>query len=211
MKAIKTSVMAILCVGLFTVSCTSEAEIAEKIEKNKVEATETSTVNNYGVDVASSKIMWKGTMVGVYSHDGTINLSSGNVTVTDGVITGGDFVVDMNTITPTDENYSAEHTAEMLVGHLGADDFFSVANYPTAALKITAGTKTELTADLTIRDKTEKVIIKDVVVSEDNGVLMASGNLTFDRQKFGVSYSGGKDKVLSDDIELKISLAANKK
>lgn len=210
MKTIKTSIFAILCVGILA-SCSTETKVSDEVEKNKVVATETSTVNNYTVDNDNSKVNWKGTMIGVYSHDGTINFKSGDVTVTDGVVTGGNFVIDMNTITPLDENYGPSGTKEDLVKHLGSDEFFGVAENPTASLKITAGTEMNLNADLTIKGVTEQVVVTDVKVTEENDVLTASGKVTFDRQKFGASYAPAKDVVLSDDIELEITISAKKK
>jgi hypothetical protein len=80
------------------------------------------------VDTSASAVMWKGTMVGMYDHSGTVKLNSGNVTVADGKITGGTFVVNLMTIKPTDDNFKPEEdrTPEKLVGHLssGADSSY---------------------------------------------------------------------------------------
>ena len=51
--------------------------------------------------------------------------------MTDGVLTGGSFVVDMNSITTTDLEGGS---ADKLEGHLKSDDFFGVQSHPKATL-----------------------------------------------------------------------------
>jgi len=72
----------------------------------------------YTVEVNSSKVKWKATKVIGGGHHGTVNLASGQVAVNDKIITGGEFIIDMNTI-------SAEELGgktKMLEGHLRSQD-----------------------------------------------------------------------------------------
>lgn len=155
-----------------------------------------------------SHIMWSGEIIGgLKSHNGTLKVSEGTLEMKGSEILGGSFKVDMRSITPTDSNYTEDKPASMLVGHLSTGDFFLVDSFPTASFVIksadlTAGT---VTGDLTVRGVTKEETIQDVSIDTENGT--ATGSLTFNRQDYGVAFStGAKDFVLSDDIELNISL-----
>ena len=112
----------------------------------------------------------------------------------------------MKSINPTDENYSEEHPREGLIGHLGTGDFFASDSLPTASFKITSAEGTTASGDLTIKGITKPGTITDISVEETDGMVMASGNLVFNRQEFSVAYKAAGDMVLSDDITLAISL-----
>lgn len=165
----------------------------------------------YSIDPESTEVLWKGTMLGVKHHDGRMQMTDGKVMVKGGQLTGGKFVVDMNSITPMDENYapdgSEQGTRSMLIGHLMSPDFFDVANNPTAHLSIEEVRGDQASAKLTVRGVTNTETITDIQVTEAEGKLTATGKLTFDRQKYGVAWSSGmKDAVLSDEIELTVNV-----
>jgi len=171
------------------------------------DATTEVEMKSFSVDAAASSVQWKGTMMKMYSHSGTVAVKEGNLDWKGKDLVGGKFVIDMGSVTPTDTNYSEEHTAEQLIGHLGTADFFDVANNPTASFEITgsdmaAGT---VMGNLTVRGKTNVETVSNVVFDEATGA--ASGVLTFNRQNYDVAYASTmKDMVLSDDIELTILL-----
>jgi hypothetical protein len=49
--------------------------------------------------------------------------------------------------------------------------------------------------------------VKNIVLTEENGTVKATGTLTFDRKKYGVAFDMPvKDMVISNDIELTIEL-----
>jgi len=164
------------------------------------------------VNSESSRIVWEGTMLGVYSHSGTVALQEGTLEVMGDDIVGGEFVVDLTTMTPTDENYNPEEgkTKEKLVGHLSSDDFFNVSEYPTAKFVITSydAENNTITGDLTVRGKTHEETVENVSFDPNSGT--ATGTLTFDRTKYDVNFQmTAQDMVLSDDIELQIELNAS--
>src|SRR5690606_39804074 len=70
----------------------------------------------YTVDAQNSLINWEGGKVTGDKHLGTIALKEGQVSVADGKVTNGKFVIDMNSINVTDIT-DAEKKA-MLEGHL---------------------------------------------------------------------------------------------
>lgn len=168
----------------------------------------------YKADLDASVVNWRGEVAGVYGHDGFVKLSSGSVTLTGDVITGGEFTIDMTGIYPTDSaSYSDEdgRRASDLQGHLSTEDFFATATYPTSKFVITNVEGNTVTGDLTIRDKTHQETV-EITSSEvtESGVKI-TGKMIFNRQDFDVSWVHFmKDMILSDDIALTITLVAIK-
>ncbi len=83
--------------------------------------------------ISNSKIVWKGYKV-TGSHEGTLDLKSGYLKFDGKKLKGGEFVIDMTTVSTTD--MQGEY-AENLDSHLKSDDFFGVEKYPTSKLRIT--------------------------------------------------------------------------
>ena len=215
MKSPVLAVVALAAVAL--VACgPSEAETAAAKEKQTADslAALAAMEKSYTVDATASKLTWTGTMLGVKSHNGTINMTEGKFSVKGGVVTSGAFTVDMKTIAPLDTNYAKDDakqgTRSMLVGHLSSADFFAVDSFPTANFEITSVEGTTATGKLTLRGKTNEEKVTDIVVTEENGVAKATGKLSFDRQKYGAKWAAPmKDVVLNDAIELTVELTGN--
>jgi polyisoprenoid-binding protein YceI len=155
-----------------------------------------------------SSIHWVGKKV-TGQHDGIVNLKSGVIEITDGNLVGGQFEVDMNSITVQD--LSGEYK-EKLEGHLKSDDFFGVESFPTASLVIT---KTEkkmenhyaVTADLSVRGITHPVNFEMHLANNT-----ASSKVIIDRSKYNVKFRSGSffenlgDNLIYDDFELEVVL-----
>jgi polyisoprenoid-binding protein YceI len=210
MKEMKRNIilMAIISTGLLLGSCGGDVATKDEVKKEKTETSkeEAADVKTLTIDTEKSVVKWQGNMVGVYKHFGTINLKEGQLVLSSGNITAGKFVVDMNTITPTDENYSDEHPASDLVGHLSNSDFFDIPNNPTATFEISGSelASNTISGKLTVRGTTQEETVTDVVVDEANSII--TGKLVFNRQTYGAAYKAMQDMVLSDDIELEITL-----
>ncbi len=203
---LKSLFIALVAASVALYSCSPSEKPADT---SAVDSTATAT---YSVLVDSSSVNWKGTMVGMYSHYGTIKLASGSITTTGGKLSGGTFTVDLKTINPLDSGYSKEHPRDGLIGHLAAPDFFASDSFPTATFVIKSVEGTTATGDLTLRGKTNEEKVTDIVVtSADSSTITASGKLVFNRQKYGVAYKATmKDMVLSDDIEIAVALVGKK-
>jgi len=174
------------------------------------DATASASAITIEVDTAASAVKWAGTMVGVYTHEGTVKLTSGSFSAIGDSVTSGSFTVDLATIVPTDDKYDIAkgNTPEKLVGHLSSADFFDVANHPTATF-VVKGVNAEgkVTGDLTVRGVTNEEVLESVAIDTASGTATAA--LTFDRQKYGVAWTSPmKDMVLSNDIVLNITLKA---
>ncbi len=156
------------------------------------------------IKIANSNVIWKGYKV-TGSHEGTINLKSGFLIFNDNKLTGGEFVMDMNTIVTTD--LQGEYKGK-LEGHLKSDDFFGVEKHPTAKLVISKVNATgknsyKVTGDLTIKGITN-VITFDLSVYGNK----ANAALKIDRTKYDVRYGSTsffdnlKDKAIYDEFDL---------
>jgi polyisoprenoid-binding protein YceI len=173
--------------------------------------------SNYNVNTGTSAVVWTGYKV-TGKHTGTVKVKSGTVQFTKGVLTGGSFEMDMNSVNDTDLE---GEWADKLVGHLKSDDFLGVATYPTANFVITraipqdAKGNYKLIGNLTIKGITKEV--KFFATATDNqGVVSASGKITIDRSEFNMRYGSGSffdglgDKTIYDEFDLQIALVAGK-
>ena len=163
----------------------------------------------YNIVQDESSLMWTGREVSTSSHYGTINFTSGQFEIADGLISQGEFLVDMTSITVQDLTGGSK---ERLEGHLRSDDFFSVESFPTAHLYISSSEvisngKWMVNGFLTIKDISHPVLF-EMANTEDGW----NANLVFDRSKYNVKFRSGTffenlgDKLIYDDIELKINL-----
>lgn len=169
-------------------------------------------------DPAASVVKWEGKKV-TGQHDGTITLKKGDITLAGKDMKSGEFEIDMTSIVNTDLK-DAEYNKK-LVTHLKSEDFFDVAKYPTALLKFKkvksvegfVGPTYEVTADLTIKDKTNEIKFPAVIETKD-GKTSLKANLTIDRTKWNVKYGSGKffkglgDKMINDEFKLDVALAS---
>ncbi|MDG1729718.1 MAG: YceI family protein [Algibacter sp.] len=160
--------------------------------------------NKKEIKIDKSKVVWKGYKV-TGSHEGNIAIQSGSLTFEEEKLTGGEFVIDMTTINTTD--LEGEYKGK-LDGHLKSDDFFGVANHPTATLvfkDVTTSGKNAYTVsgDLTIKGKTNPVTFTISIYGSK-----ATASLKIDRTKYDVRYGstsffdGLKDKAIYDEFDL---------
>ncbi|HRE41297.1 MAG TPA: YceI family protein [Ignavibacteria bacterium] len=203
----------------FVIGCGSKTD-ATKTTQN-TSSGETKSVSNTGTSVAVnsgvSVIKWVGKKV-TGQHDGTINLKNGQFTVENGKLTGGQFDIDMNTLTVNDIK-DAETNAKLL-GHLKSDDFFSVDKFPVSTFKITKlapateGGNYMVTGDLTIKGITKPITFPANVTINGNSVT-TTANFDIDRTEFDIRYGSGKffeglgDKMINDNFNLTLDVKSN--
>ena len=173
----------------------------------------TGVLDSKKVSTINSKVVWKGYKV-TGSHEGTINLKSGDLQFENGMLKGGSFVIDMTTIKVTDTQGKAGTSLE---GHLSSPDFFGVEKFPEASLTIkqvvSRGTPGDykVVADITIKETTKEIKFM-TKVSEEMGKMTATSDITIDRSDFNVRYGSGSffedlgDKTIYDEFELSIQL-----
>jgi len=126
----------------------------------------------------------------------------------------------MNTIQNLDLEDPKDN--KKLVNHLKSKDFFYVSKYPIATFVVT-GVKEEsdgesnyiLSGDLTIKGITKPLSFPAKIEMGDE-TLKASATMTFDRSEYEVKFQSGSffenlgDKVIYDDVEMRIELIASK-
>lgn len=167
------------------------------------------------VDTGASELKWTGYhLAKSYSHWGHINLKSGNVSTDGSKITGGEFVIDMNTISNKDLEKKEDNAK--LVGHLKSDDFFGVQKYPEAKLVIKktekqSGNIYKTTADLTIRGITKEITFDTQINSISKSALDASAKFRVKRTDFEVMYGWSIENAMLDgEFDIEVKLVAKK-
>ncbi|MDD5508503.1 MAG: YceI family protein [Bacteroidales bacterium] len=177
MKINRFFLIPVMATAIVAVSC-SQTGTKQKTEESATASPEKGIVlSNLQVKPDQSRVVWFGEMLGLYSHEGTISLSQADLKVQDGKIAGGNFVIDMATITPTDENYNPAEggTPEKLVGHLSNPDFFDVPNHPTASFEITRMEENSVLGMLTIRGISKEEKVENISVRSPSPTLSQQG------------------------------------
>lgn len=210
MKTIKLFSFMLASAALLA-SCSNSAESSAETTEATAEVGAPAT---YNVIPTESNVRWECGTAGatVYSHFGSIQVAEGMISTEGDKIVGGNFSINMSTITPQDNGYSEEHPASDLVGHLSSPDFFDVANFPVAIFRSTSVEGNSLMGELTVRGKTNtETVTIDAVTVQPDGSIKASGTLVFDRQKYDVKWAHYlKDVILNNDIVLNIELTGKK-
>lgn len=193
-------------------SCAGNPE-GKKVETNEtVEHIVEAVGETLLVDVAESTVQWKGTKV-TGAHEGTVTIKEGRLVVDGGKVTGGTFVLDMNSISSTDLEGEWK---EKLDGHLKSEDFFDVANNPEAKFEIT-GVENEtddgeakVSGNLTIKGITKNISFDAKAIELTDSKANITANFNIVRGDWGVNYAGKEDDLISKEINFNISLVAKK-
>ena len=160
------------------------------------------------IDISKSIINWTGKKI-TGQHEGTVNFKEVYLIFKDKKVTGGNFTVDMKSLSNTDQTGSSKSKLE---GHLKSEDFFSVDNFTTSTLAFKSiankGNNTYLiNADLTIKGITNSIQF-DLTVNGNK----ATAALKVNRTKYDIKYGSGSyfddlgDKTIYDDFELNVVL-----
>lgn len=166
--------------------------------------------------VVASDVHWWGYKIAksaASSHDGTVNVKSGTITMKGNQVASGTFVLDMNSINATD--LSGEGQTK-LNNHLKNGDFFEVDKYPTATYTITSVKKNNdkiynyiVNGNLTVKGKTNPVSFPAKISYSKGVVAIVSDKFSFDRQKFDVAYTAAmKDVLVKDEVDMLIKVTA---
>lgn len=165
--------------------------------------------SSYKVDVGQSNLKWTGYhLAKSYEHNGNVKLKSGSLEVENGKITGGDFVIDMTTITNNDQE-GGKNTK--LVNHLKSDEFFNAEKFPEAKLVINKVEGSKASGKITIRNITEPISFDFKVDEASDSKIIATATLSIDRTKHEVSYGWTiENAMLSNEFKMEVKLVATK-
>jgi polyisoprenoid-binding protein YceI len=175
------------------------------------------TDGSYTIDVATSSLTWRGENIVGKKHQGTIMVKRGNVTLSGGSITGGEIVIDMNTLTNTDLSGAEKGKIE---GHLKSPDFFDTAKFGEAVYTITSGSPKnainyDVTGKLTIKGITHDLNCTLVVAPNGDGISVGGG-FVFDRSQFDVRYGSDKffdnlgNNMIKNEVIMTVNLQGKK-
>lgn len=135
MKSTFFRALALVIPVLFFSSCnqTPKGQSAEVGDAKEVAVIE-KTAEVYDVDVAQSVVTWIGSKP-TGQHNGTISLTEGTLGVIDGKISGGSFIIDIQSLENNDLEKGSEPYTK-LTNHLMSDDFFAAKQFPTATFEL---------------------------------------------------------------------------
>lgn len=160
------------------------------------------------INTQKSTIKWIGEYTFYFGgHDGFIKFKEGYFIKKKEIITGGEFIIDMNSMTNTD--IKEQSGKDGLIKHLKNEDFFEVEKYPMAYLKITKveyhdNVSAKMEADLTLKGITKSINFQ-VQFNYKNKVMKT--RFKIDRQKWNIDYkSKFKDSAISDAIGFEVSI-----
>ncbi len=218
----------LLVIAAIAASCSTGG--GEKTQtKEAVESKAASFDKVFVVNPQESQIAWEGYKP-TGQHHGTVNVTKGNLMVKDGMITGGKFTFDMNSITVldlTDPEWNGK-----LTGHLKSADFFEVETHPQAAFEITDvkpvdGTMIDkskekgdivpshaITGNLTMKGITKSITFHAKVDKADNRITAESNMFFIDRTEWNVQYKSKKlfaelkDDFINDEMGIKLKVVS---
>ena len=160
------------------------------------------------INIQQSTIKWIGEYTFYFGgHNGFINFKEGYFIKKGAIITGGEFIIDMNSITNTD--ITDKKGNKSLVNHLKNSDFFDVKKYPLGNLKITKveysdKTNARIEADLTLKGVTKSINFRAEFNYSEKEL---KTRFKIDRKRWNVNYkSKFKDGAISDAIGFEVSI-----
>ncbi len=169
------------------------------------------------VDITKSEVGWSAKSISD-THEGKVSLSEARLEFSNGKLTGGMFVADMNTIVVTDIADTADN--QHFVEHLTDQDFFETNKFPTASFVITGVTPKEnnrydVAGNMKIKNIEQPVSFEAAMV-EDGAGKRLTAEFTIDRTRFGIEYGAEgkpgseKDWFILNEIFLKVNIVAGK-
>jgi polyisoprenoid-binding protein YceI len=179
------------------------------------------TDGNYPLIISESLITWKvDYSIGKSGHAGTLSLISGSVLMKGGLIQGGNFIIDMNSVYVTDIKPDNEGK-KGLEEHLKGDDFLATATHPkgffTVIKSVTGPSPDKLTVTgYLIMKGISNTIEFPIAVIDSKDTITIKSLFTIDRTKWGINYQSGsifgtlKDDMISDEMNITLNFIFKK-
>lgn len=163
---------------------------------------------NLKINIEKSTIKWIGEYTFYFGgHDGFINFKEGHFIKKNDVIIGGEFMIDMQSITNTD--IKEKKGKDSLINHLKEPEFFDVHKFPTAKLVITSveyfkKNEVRFEANLTMKGITKPINFRATLDYKEKEM---KTRFKIDRTLWNVYYkSKFKDGAISDAIGFEVSI-----
>lgn len=171
------------------------------------------------INTQESNVKWIGKKV-TGKHNGSIKISKGEIYLDGDKISGGNFEIDMNTISI--EDLQGEDNMKLL-NHLRSDDFFSVEKNPSSKFEITEITTFSNTdkpefnhtikGNLTIKGITKSITFP-AFVKVESGTVTSKADFDIDRTQWDIRYGSGKffenlgNKMINDNFNIQFNVNA---
>jgi polyisoprenoid-binding protein YceI len=202
---------------------TPSADKAETGEKQNAAAADGTS---YTIDPTST-ITWTGTKP-AGAHTGIFLVKEGVLSVKDGNITAGNFLIDITSLNNKDLTDTTKKA--QLEGHLKSPDFFDAAKFPTGKFEITGvepfkydsvtmknvvlkdATHT-IKGNFTLKDSTKNISFPAKITVEGDKIT-AIADFNIDRTLWGLNYKGPnnpQDWLIRKEVNIKLNIAATKK
>ena len=173
----------LLSLALFACQSNSEKTADESSAVSTVSADAPDVSGTFTVE-SGSTLAWRGSKPVGKEHNGTIDIAGGSIKVVNGLVTGGEFTIDMTTIKDLD-----------LEPGSGQD----LGNY-------------SITGDLTIKGITNSINFPAQITVSENGVsTSAKASFQIDRSKWNVKFGSTNffedlvgDKIISNEIDIEL-------
>ena len=192
-----------------------------KITEKEQAVVPTGTV--FMVDTARSYVKFTGNGVGK-NHPGTFRLNYGAATVANDSLSGGTFVININSMEMEQRDAGIK---EKLRPHLLSGDFFDASKFGTATFEITnvmpwkpkdgekslvEGANLSISGNLKLKDVTKNITFP-ARLDLDANTLKAKANFDIDRTQWQMNYGNDKtlgDKFISETVNIELYLEARK-
>lgn len=207
-----------------TLMACSDAPTGDKASVSAQKEVAAVVGNTFVVDTAASYVRFTGHGVGK-NHPGRFHLASGELAVENRLVTGGKFVIDINSLQMEQQDPMVQ---TKLRPHLLSDDFFDAANFKTATFEITqvspytpnAANKSavenancSVSGNLVIRNITKNITFPARIDVSDRTV-KAVANFDINRTDWNISYGNDKslgDKFIAEMVNVEVNLQATQR
>lgn len=217
MKKIVFGIIALIAIVLIIVFSGNKKSETENVS---VDTTGFTTIEDGAYGFNNTSITWEGKrpLMQGYLDSGTLAVTSGTFSVDSGIVSGGEFIFDMNSIQATATGSGGG--ADRLTQHLKSADFFDVENFDTARLVITGSVATsefthQVSGLLTMKGETHPIEFNAQLLSKDDSARIV-GTISVDRTIWGIKYGSGNffsdmgERMIDDIFTVSVDISAKK-
>lgn len=218
-----TRPIALFAASLLTLASCDNAPKGDNATITDKQDVSASSGATFVVDTAASKVRFTGYGVGK-NHPGNFKLASGTVSIDSNKVTGGSFVININSLAVEEEGDMYQNK---LKPHLLNGDFFDAEKFGTAKFEITGiepykadskdtsiveGANFNISGNLTLKGETKNITFPARIDLDDN-TLKGKANFDIDRTQWKMNYGNDKtlgDKFISEKVNVELDLTANR-
>ena len=206
----RVAFVAIAALLLFS-ACNNPASDKPKAvvgEATNASSAPVAAAEKYVITPENSKVEFIGAKVTGH-HNGSFKKFSGTIDYAAGQI-------EKSRVSITIDSSSLETDTPDLTKHLKTADFFDVAKYPNATFESTEikpggdkGASHTVKGNLTMHGVTKSISFP-ATIAVSPGQITVESSFAINRKDFGISYAGGPDNLIRDDVALSLHVKATK-